>query len=476
MFPLLQRFATERGLKVAIHAPPQVGKSVWVSQRLPAYLMGLDPEHRVYIASQSMTHSTRFGRVVHGLMQQPSFTRWAHSQALVRRDASGEEFFTLGRQLLNDAQPSYKALGISRGLVGTGPDTLIIDDPYGSAKEARSKAINDGIWNDFHKGTVEPRLMEGANLLVMFHRYDPMDYAGRLIATGDFLHVRFPGLADDNDDGSDPTGRAPGEPLSPRTGTARLLKLRDEDPLTFAGQYQGRPVPVGGTLIRREWLREIPLSHVPKIDLWIRFWDLATKKEQTGDFTAGALVGIGPSQEIYLMDMAHFREEWPSARETIKAVTVRDSLWVQRMNAANPGLNARYQVGFEEVFWQMPMVQDLLTNGTFQRIPSQPVKPVGDKKARASGWIARAKYGQFFMVQGPWDANGFVDEAIIFNGLGLTHDDQIDAVSGAYELTWTLRGGAQEEELPPAPGTDEYYEQLYRDAAAARDGTDDNSY
>jgi len=48
-------------------------------------------------------------------------------------------------------------------------------------------------------------------------------------------------------------------------------------------------------------------------------------------------------------------------------------------------------------------------------------------------WISRAEAGKVFLVRGHW-INAFLDECQIFTGHGDKYDDQIDAVSGCYQI------------------------------------------
>jgi hypothetical protein len=57
----LQELATTTGRRLLICAPPQFGKSVIVSQRFPAWLLGEKPTHRVKVACYNVTHATKFG-------------------------------------------------------------------------------------------------------------------------------------------------------------------------------------------------------------------------------------------------------------------------------------------------------------------------------------------------------------------------------------------------------------------------------
>jgi hypothetical protein len=71
--PLIERLAHERGVRALIHAPPQYGKSIWVGQRAPAWLLGVDPLHRIGLACYNETHAEGFGQVVKSLMLAPEF-------------------------------------------------------------------------------------------------------------------------------------------------------------------------------------------------------------------------------------------------------------------------------------------------------------------------------------------------------------------------------------------------------------------
>lgn len=58
-------------------------------------------------------------------------------------------------------------------------------------------------------------------------------------------------------------------------------------------------------------------------------------------------------------------------------------------------------------------------------------KTTGSKEIRANPVSAAAEAGNIKLVRGPW-INDFLDEAEAFPGG--SHDDQVDAVSGAFEM------------------------------------------
>ena len=468
--PRLQRLAYEEGARILFHAPPQFGKSVILSQRTPAYLMGIRPLIRIGLACYNETHAAGFGQVVKDIMLSPEYRAMFPSHAsYVRKDAKAAAFSTEARLRLRDAQSSFLAMGLNSGFTGKGigpGDLLLIDDPYKSAEEALSPTVNDRVFRWWEQ-TAEPRVDPRANVIFMFHRYHPDDIAGRLLATGKWEYIRLPAIADENTDKADPTGRAVGELLSPMRARDWLEAKRESDPFTFAGMFQGLPIPPGGEVIQRKWFRRGTPNDVPKIKRWIRFWDLATGIKKTGDFTAGALLGVGPDQTLYLYDVEAFREEWPIAQERIVAITKRDVEWAKKQGAS-------YAVGIEKVAWQMAMIQDLVAHRGLKGVQIYPMPTTGrgDKKEWASGWIARARIGQFVLVETGWDIEGWLKLAAAFDGRGLTKDDVIDAVSGAYQLQWHLSGRLPEPDKPLSNDSEEYYEQLAKNHLQARGDED----
>lgn len=483
LIPILEQCAHKKGVRVAIHKPPQYGGSVIVSNRFPAWLLGMDPYHRIALACYNVSHAAAFGEAVRDQLKMGEFKEMFSPQShLEREDVGAEAFRTKARSALGESQYSFRSIGLLSGFTGHGADTLIIDDPYASADDARSETINEKVWRWWTQ-TANVRISDDTNVIVMFHRYHEDDFAGRILATGKFQYFRFPAIADGVDDGSDPTFRQEGELLSPMRPIEYLRAIEAEDPTTFLGQFQGRPRPPEGAFFQREWLKDD--AHCPPILRWVRFWDMATKKDQKADFTVGALVGIAADHTIWLKDIVRFRAEWPDACEIICRVTEEDKAWADcgggfftsggPFDAEIPRL--QYHVGVEKVPAQRPMIQDLFRNAIFEKVSLWPIKPNGDKKERASGWAARAKYDMFRMVKGKWNQE-FISEAMAFDGYGLSHDDQIDAVSGAYELLWAISDGAPAIEKPVAPHSVEYYRRIrdeYRKSRETdeRDGWDD---
>ena len=286
--PILDRLRHERGARILLHAPPQFGKSIVVSQRLPAYLLGHDPTHRIGLACYNQTHAANFGSVIRDLCASPEYAAMFPRSVIDARAASGE-FSTAPREALRDGQKSFVALGLQSGFVGRGLDTLIVDDPYASAADAHSVAINKGV-KIWWQQTARPRIFPQTNVVVMFHRYHDDDLSAEIAKSGGWEYFRFPAIADAHDDGIDPTRewREEGEALSPMRSVADLQKLEAEDAYTFAGQFQGRPRPDMGGFFQVQQIRVVDAPPV-RVLRSCRAWDIAAT-EGAGDYTAGVRI------------------------------------------------------------------------------------------------------------------------------------------------------------------------------------------
>jgi hypothetical protein len=276
----LERLATEKATRLLIHKPPRRGGSVIASQRLGPYLMGRDPSYRFRLVTHNQTHSEVFSEVMQGIIRSPEY-KYMFPRTKLPRQTNLAEWSTTVRDAIKDGEPSFMALGIAGQMVGLGGN-FIIDDPYSNPAEAMSPIINQKIW-DWHRYGLMGRIEPESNIVVMFHRFHPDDYAGRLIAEGGWEIIRYTDLAEENDF----LGREIDEPLSPRTPFTFLDEKRNKDPLMFAGMHQGLPSLPEGNAFKRDWY-ETKESFNPKdMRNSAIYFDLAGTDNPKGDQTVG---------------------------------------------------------------------------------------------------------------------------------------------------------------------------------------------
>lgn len=476
---ILERFRDTDALRLLLHGPPQFGKSIVLTKRLPAWLLGHNPDRRQVIAAYNVTHATTLTNTVRDAMRSDVHREvFPDPKGFVVEPSSEGEFFTALRKSRNDAQRSLRALGLQSGFVGSGADDCFIDDPYASADEARSEAINAKTIR-FWTETAKPRINDETNVALMFHRYHEADMAGVLLDTGKWEEIRFPAIADEL--GNDPTRqwRGIGEPLSPIRSIEFLHEIRDDDPQTFAGQFQGRPKPDTGGLFPEGCFGY--LDEIPRLTRWVRFWDLADSAKKANDFTVGALVGLGENGRLIIADIKRWKREWPDTRDGVRneageildkgllAIVADDLELIESMFDPKKGeKRPNYHVGIE-TDRHLSLYNELHRNELFGRVPLWPLRSrdLGDKKQRASTWAVKAKNRQVDIVRGTWN-QAFLNEAKVFDGLGLSHDDQIDSISGANELLYAKTGSEIKTPERPQPGSLAYYDQLAKQQSAGK--------
>lgn len=414
----LSRLKDERGQRLLIHAPPQAGKSVIVSQRFPVWLLGHKPTHRVKLACYNVTHAVRFGKVLRELMQSAEYARlFPYPGLRIPALAAQEEWSTAARSAIRDAQPSFKALGLLTGFVGQGADTLIIDDPYSSPQDALSETIRASVWT-FWEQSAKVRLNDDTNVVVMFHRYHEEDLAGKLALSPEWERLRYAALADEDASWPDPLHRPPGEKLSPRMSDAFLAE-QQLTPSVWLGQFQGRPLPPGGGMLKRGWFRCITPDLVPPLTQSAFGVDLAVSAKTTADFTAAFPLGISAEQNYYLFRPARGQWEPHQARREI----------IYRVRQFK--LAAR--VGVESVAALSGYVTELRREPELAGFSVIDVPRNSDKVALASTWSPIAEQGRLYLVD---DDSGWV-EAFLAECEGFplgAHDDQVDAVGIAMAM------------------------------------------
>lgn len=188
-------------------------------------------------------------------------------------------------------------------------------------------------------------------------------------------------------------------------------------------EVYGEFVEEGGTLASRHWF-EIVDKH-PDTNRRVRFWDLAATEKRLAkedpDYTAGAKVSF--ANGIYYIEHI-IRGQWSpdEVQRLIRRSAEIDTakVWIgveQEPGASGKALVAHY----------VRVLSGFHTKG---------FAPTGDKVARAMPWLGQAEAGNVKLIRGPW-VEAFLDEVEEFP-LG-SHDDQVDAVSGAFQMLMQQR-------------------------------------
>ncbi len=212
--------------------------------------------------------------------------------------------------------------------------------------------------------------------------------------------------------------------------------LRDMHPHERAqlleGNWDARPP---GSRFKREWFTII--DEAPAGMEEVRRWDLAATEPKAGadpDYSVGVLMGRSSngSLSFVISDVQRFRENPGPTEQRIAQTAAIDGRGVSIRMEQEPGASGKIVVA---------QFARLLEGYDFKGVSS-----TGDKVVRSNPIAAAAERGEVALVSGPW-VEEFLRELESFGGTeGQSHDDQVDAASGAH-TDLTYRRGATPADL-----------------------------
>ena len=312
----------------------------------------------------------------------------------------------------------FLASGAEGGVMGRRiSGWCVYDDPYKNREQADSDAYNAKIWDTLNE-VITPR-MEGGSILVVMQRWAPDDLVGRLVDEKGWEHINLAALAE----ADDPLGRAVGEalwadnPLYTAEALAKICEAIGE--WSFASLYQGRPRPRGHNVFGTETYRSVPLPEYRRVI----YGDPAASEKTTAD--DGAMLaldceGYGPDMRCHVVEVKKGHWTVPQYTREFRAFQEKHGgveAWVESV------------AGFKAVAQQLREVDpDLRINEDF---------PEGDKFQRAISPSAAWARGLITVPPAEtvdWDVKGFLREVQRFTGVGARKDNQVDCLTGAYNV------------------------------------------
>lgn len=428
--------------RLIITMPPRHGKSMYVSQYLPAWFLGSFPDRRVMLGSYEADFAASWGAKARDALAEYGPAIFGVTP---RRTS-----FARGRWDLEGRTGGMFSAGVGGAFTGRGADLLIIDDPIKNAEDAHSESNRNKKW-DWWQSTIYTRLEPGATVIVMATRWHEDDLIGRILADDDseepWTLLNLPAVAETDQDA---IGRKVGEALWPeRYSLERLRRLeRRIGPYWFASLFQQRPAPVGGGLIKRAYFRRYEVLKAR--ESWLvdgkRYdrahltvfgtMDVAGSKRTAADYTVLSTWGRTHDQKLLLLDRVKIRLESPDQPDLVAACYAK---WRHAF------------VGVENVTFGTSLIQSLRRKG----LPVRPLAADVDKITRFLPMAARYKTGDVYhpnLVDAqieatqhegellPFDIVDFEDELLVFpNG---AHDDQVDtaAYAGLALMAWPGSG------------------------------------
>lgn len=393
---------------LTVSLPPRHGKSFLIDIWTPVWWLARHARDRIILSGYGETFARDWGAKV-----RDKIIEHANDLNLVmskdKLAADDWELSTNGGMVCT---------GVGGALVGRGADLFIIDDPIKNDQEANSQIYRDHMW-DWFQASAFTRLQPNGVMVVVATRWHEDDLIGRILANDTrkmWSNISIPALAEKDD----LLGRAVDAPLWPEHFTDDpdyAIRRSSMSPYWWAAQYQQRPSPEGGGIIREEWFQFYSQDDhdqiVKEADQLIQTWDPALLDRSTSDYWAGFVLAR-KGADIYVLASSRGHYNLAQATGIIRQ-------WTLKYPKALAKLIENTSMG--------PAVKQTLQHEVPGIIP---VAAKGTKRSRIEAAIPALMAGNVHLPQHQngtkpqwvWD---LISEACAFDKG--THDDQIDSLS-----------------------------------------------
>ena len=306
--------------RLIINMPPRYLKSLTVTVAFTAFLLGLEPWRKIFAISYGDDLSAKHASDFRSIMHAPWFKR-AFRKMQILRSVDGE--------LVTTKRGFRKSTSVSGPLTGLGGDLFIIDDPQ-KPVDAQSESRRNGL-NQWVSNTLMSRLdnKQTGAIIVVMQRVHMDDLSGFLSNSADDWEIlSLPAIAEVEE--NIPIGdgkiyhRQIGEALHPELESLDTIRKQQQmmGPVVFAAQYQQSPVPPGGAMIKRAWLRYYDVAPELRDGRVIQSWDTAAKDGAQNDWSV-CTTWLLVDNHFYLLDVTRDRYQYPQLRETALALADR---------------------------------------------------------------------------------------------------------------------------------------------------------
>ena len=314
------------------------------------------------------------------------------------------------------------AVGVNGSVTGMHAHFIIIDDPLNpneSTSETEVKKANRWMAETLSSRKIDKEITPTILIMQRLHQIDPT--GDRLEKTGvpvkhiclpadcTEFEVKPPGLTEHYVDGL----------MDPIRLSRKILdeSLETLGEYGYASQFGQSPIPRGGGQFVVE---KIGIGQAPfggnGIVRKVRFWDNAST-DGAGDWTVGALLGYDEQNRVWILDIV--RGQWsPATRQNIMKQTAENDGHDVNIGIEEEGGSS----GKDSVLAAIQMMQGFNVFG---------IRSTGSKSDRADPLSIQVDGGNVMMQKAGW--NHVLSEEMKYFP-NSKHDDQVDAISGAYNL------------------------------------------
>ena len=307
-YTLLDKFAHGEIKKMIVQMPPQHGKSEGSSRKLPAFMLGLNPDTKICIGSYAATIARDFNRDVQRIIDTPKYR-----EIFPKTFLSGSNVVTMANTYLRNSdviemvghKGSLRVVGRGGALTSKTVDVMIMDDVYKDYSEGNSPIVRNAAWK-WYTTVVKKRLHNKSQELIVFTRWHEEDLIGKIekggekiidikswdsiknIPDGAWVRINFEALKTGEPNEIDPRepGAALWESMHSRT---KLERERALDPIQFQCLDQGNPGSAEGRLYRNPFRTYVDKS---EWGTFVRSGNYTDVADEGDDFTFSACYDV----------------------------------------------------------------------------------------------------------------------------------------------------------------------------------------
>lgn len=414
----------------AVICPPGSGKSTWISEIAPNWLIGNHPSNFILHLHTNDEKADAFFRVIQSVWTanarhsaifpdvEPDLERgWTKAGLYFKwrpKDDSWPQHLIDGGGWAHmpAKDPQYYSMGFGGGIIGRRAHTIILDDPFDPA-DMDSVVMRNRFARRF-KLIVRSRLLPGGRIIFVANRWHYDDLVPTLEEMG-YDIITFPAIR------TDEYGKR--HSYWPEMWSLESLdETRKElGAVDFQCLYQGDPTAASGAIIKREWFKYFDYDEA-KQTIIIRSTgetihlsacrifqavDPAASSKDVADFFVIATVAEYKGR-MFVLDIIRLHLEGPDQPDLIL-------YHHQRWHS--------FAVGIEKSGYQLTLIQYCIKRG----IPIIPLAHFSDKTSRHLTLAARYQSGIVYHRSG---ASWLGDlELELVRIPKVKHDDQADALA-----------------------------------------------
>lgn len=417
------------------------------SRKLPAFMLGLNPDKKICIGSYAATIARDFNRDVQRIIDTPSYRELFPETYL-----NGSNVVTMANTYLRNSdviemvghKGSLRVVGRGGSLTSKTVDVSILDDVYKDYAEGNSPIVRNAAWK-WYTTVVRTRLHNDSQELIVFTRWHDDDLIGRIeksgetiidvkcwadledVTPGAWVRINFEGLKTGEPTEIDP--REPGAALwESRHSKQKLEAQKALDPVQFQCLYQGNPGSAEGRLYQpfKTWVEKSDYGTYIRSGAYI---DVA---DEGDDLLFAA------TYDVYKSDNMFFNEKTKRMEPILFALITDMEMTDENTDVTTVTVPAMINRNGTQKAW----VESNNGGAGYEKVIKKKVRAItdpfyqgGNKESRII--TASAMVNQHIIMPFGWETRykAVYDHVTGFlrNFGANTHDDPEDGLTGIYE-------------------------------------------